>query len=595
MEAKRKKKSFKVYRAQSELYLSHNLGHYVPEHHIGRVINEAIDSIDLSGLEWSYKGGGCSSYSPRLLLKGILYGYVNKVYSSRGIEKMMRENLIMMWLCSMEVIDHNTINNFRKGVLKDHIDGIFASVLGLLVERGCIKLEKMHTDGTKIEASANRYTFVWGKSVGTQKGKLVEKIRGLLREMASEQAVQEQEEATLLSEQPTICASDLSTCIIKINEELKIKQALIAQGEEGEETKLEAKLEMKLAKKKIEAWRKYQRKLAEYEQKERLLAGRNSYSKTDTDATFMRMKEDHMKNGQLKPGYNLQISTEAQFIISYSVHQNAADSPTFKPHMEHTEAQLASIGQPLPPIQVADAAYGSEENYLYLEEKGVAAYIKYGTQRKEQTKKWKLDPSKVSNLHYNEQGDFFVCPMGQRMTFRYTTKTTTSTGFEAQSKVYQAQNCEHCPMRGVCFAAQGQRKISVNPQLNRLKQKARALLETQQGKEIYAQRSIDVEPTFGNIKWNADFKRFYLRSLPKVKTEVALLALAQNFKKWAKTLLFYPFLSRFFKNSRFFIIYKIFMNTINQYLYKKMPQSKSFETASYLLKYLFLSLKNKIQ
>jgi hypothetical protein len=312
-----------------------------------------------------------------------------------------------------------------------------------------------------------------------------------------------------------------------------------------------------LDKKRAKELHKYQLKLSEYEEKERLLAGRNSYSKTDTDATFMRMKEDHMKNGQLKPAYNLQISTENQFIISYSIYQNPTDSPTFKPHIEHTAAQLASIHQVLPKIQVADAGYGSEENYLYLEQKNLDAYVKYGTQRKEQTKKWKLDPSKVSNLHYNEVGDFFVCPMGQQMTFRYATKKTSTTGFEAEIKVYQAQNCENCPMRGVCFQAKGKRKISVNPQLNRLKQKARTLLESEKGQEIYAHRSIDVEPTFGNIKWNANFKRFYLRTLNKVRIEVGLLALAQNFKKWAKCSFFYQYFMGYFENISLFNINKM--------------------------------------
>jgi transposase len=225
MSTKIKKKSFKLYRPQSELYLEHNLSHYVPEHHVARVINEAIDELDLSALEQSYKGGGCSSYSPRLLLKGIIYAYVSKVYSSRRIEQLMRENLIMMWLCSMEIIDHNTINNFRKGILKEHIDSVFTSVLSLLVERGHIKLEKLHTDGTKIEGNANRYTFVWGKSVGNHKGKLLDKIRGLLATMESEMGAQEQGDEELLSKKQEISASDLATCIEKINNDLAAKAA----------------------------------------------------------------------------------------------------------------------------------------------------------------------------------------------------------------------------------------------------------------------------------------------------------------------------------------------------------------------------------
>jgi hypothetical protein len=224
------------------------------------------------------------------------------------------------------------------------------------------------------------------------------------------------------------------------------------------------------------------------------------------------------------------------------------------------------------------------------EEKGLDAYVKYGTQRKEQTSKWKLDPSKVSNLHYNEQDDVFICPMGQRMTFRYTAKTTSTTGFKSESKIYQAQNCDNCPMRGVCFEAKGHRKISVNPQLNRLKQKARALLETEQGKEIYAHRSIDVEPTFGNIKWNADFRRFFLRSLPKVNTELGLLALAQNFKKWAKNLCVLSFHKDFLKNIAKFYTSFIKNNNTNKYVTKKVAASNTFETATFcviMLRMLF--------
>jgi transposase len=220
MEAKLKKQSFKAYRPQNELYLLDNLDAYVPDHHIGRLINEAVDALDLSLLEAHYKGGGRSSYNPRLLLKGILYGYVNKTYSSRRIEQLMRENIIMMWLCGMEVIDHNTINNFRKNVLQSHLDSIFTTVLSLLVERGHIKLEQLHTDGTKIEANANRYTFVWGKSVGNHKGKLEEKVKGLLHTISEEKEDQEREDLELLSKKETISASDLSTCVSKMNEQL---------------------------------------------------------------------------------------------------------------------------------------------------------------------------------------------------------------------------------------------------------------------------------------------------------------------------------------------------------------------------------------
>lgn len=269
-------------------------------------------------------------------------------------------------------------------------------------------------------------------------------------------------------------------------------------------------------------------KLKEYEQHLEILGDRNSYAKTDNDATFMRMKEDHMMNGQLKPAYNIQISTENQIITHYSAHQKSTDFTTLEPHLIGFEDAYKKQSKQV----VADAGYGSEENYQLLKNKQVDFFIPYNMYRIEQTRKHKKNLFHAQNLFYNDEQDFLVCPIGQKMTNIYTKQTKTTTGFIQHHSVYQAINCEGCPMRGQCFKGQGNRKIEINHNLQKLKNQARENLESELGKGIYSKRCIEPEPVFGNIKQNKEFKRFTLNTLTKVNIEFGLIAIAHNFSKW---------------------------------------------------------------
>jgi hypothetical protein len=254
---------------------------------------------------------------------------------------------------------------------------------------------------------------------------------------------------------------------------------------------------------------------------------RNSYSKTDPDATFMRMKEDHMKNGQLKPAYNLQLSTENNFITNYSIHQRPGDTATYKPHLDSYNDKYGHY----PEIAVADAGFGSAENYEFLENKGIQAYVKYNYFHKEQSRKFKLDVSRIENLYYNKAQDYFVCPMGQKMTTIYKSWRTSDLGYKYQVTHYRAQNCSGCPMRGACNKQKGDRTIEVNHKLIIYKQKVRENLLSEKGIELRGRRCTEVEQTFGQLKWNKKFNRFLLRGLEKVTIETGLLALAHNFQK----------------------------------------------------------------
>lgn len=519
--------TFKTYEQHQGRLFMPSFEELIPSDHIVRLVSRAIDGMNLDSLLNAYAGGGASNYHPKMLLKVLVYGYIDRQYSSRRLEKATRENVNFMWLTGLQTPDHNTINRFRKGQLKDTIKDVFAAVLLFLLEEGLVRLEDYHIDGTKIESAANRYTFVWAKSVSGHKANLLAKINALLDQIEAEN---ERAEAEAEDEPTDKGAGPGNRPVVEDSERLAQTIADL-----NEQLKARLPKDKALRRKMRDLQDKHLDKLREYEMQEQKLNGRNSYSKTDEDATFMRMKDDHMKNGQLKPGYNLQIGTQDQFIINYTIHQNTNDMPVLKPHMQDTERLLKSIGQSMPKRLSADAGYGSEENYDYMEAQGMENYVKYPGFYQEQLKKVKADPFRVENLYYNAQEDYLVCPMGQHLTYRYTTKVVSKNGYVSSARVYQAQRCTGCPLRGACHCAQTDRIVKINPNLQRHKEIARQNLWSLQGIRLRQKRCIEPEPVFGQVKWNRGFKRFLLRGLSKVTCEFGIVAIAHNLKKmWVK-------------------------------------------------------------
>jgi transposase len=506
----RTKVVFKDYSPNQILLLPPSLEEMIDPSHPVRVVSQVIDSLDIDLLIDNYKGGGCSSYHPRLLLKLLVYGYLSNQYSSRKIEQAAKQNIHFMWLSAMSYPDHNTINRFRGDRLKGVLKEVFSQVVLLLVESGVITLKEAYLDGTKIEANANRYTFVWGRSIIKSK----ERIRKQLDELwAYAESVAREE---LENNEPEYFE--------------KINQDSVRRTIESIDNALKGKPVNKEVRQKLNYARKnWPENLKKYEQQERTLGCRNSYSKTDPDATFMRMKEDHMLNGQLKPGYNWQISTQNQYILGYTLHQSATDTNTLPTHMESLKANLGRMPETL----VADAGYGSEENYEYLEKNGVEAFVKFNYFHIEQSKKWKSDPFKVDNLKYDADNDCYICPIGQKMTFYREETHTTDNGFKQTRRIYRAQNCNDCPIRSKCHTQKGNRIIGVNNNLNRHKTIIRERLNSERGKRYRSQRPVDVEAVFGIIKSNKNYRKFLLRGIEKVEIEAGLLALAHNLSKLA--------------------------------------------------------------
>lgn len=505
---------FKDYQQHQTLLLPPSLEEFISPTHLVRVVNEVVDRIDLTILEQGYKGGGASSYHPRMMLKVLVYAYCTKIYSCRRIDQAVCENIHFMWLSGLQHPDYRTINNFRSGTLKPVIETIFGEVLIFLMEKGYVKLENYFVDGTKVQADANRHTAVWRKNTERYKEKLQVKVKELLKEIDD---LNDQEDKVYGESHNETQGAHSKLTSGQIIERADAINDIIAAPEAGTKKKKAFQLQRKL--------RSAAEKMHHYESQEDTLDGRNSFSKTDTDAIFMRMKD-----GQFLPAYNIIQGTENQFIVNYTLSQSGGEAHLLKGHLQQLEQRVGK----LPENIVGDAAYGSEENYAYLKERSANAYLKYTGYYNEQTRKYKGDRFHRDNFPYNAATDSFMCPNGQELIRQSKATEIKPGGYQKTTYLYGSKDCTGCPLVHQCKKTdQPNRQFSINPTWDTFKKHARERLSTQKGIELKKQRSVDVESSFGDIKYNQGYTRFRLRGLNKVKIEWGLIAISHNLRKVA--------------------------------------------------------------
>lgn len=321
-------------------------------------VHHLVESIPHEAFEPFLRNEGCPAYHPRMMLKIILCAYTQSVFSGRKIEALVKDSIRMMWLAQGYEPSYRTINRFRvRPEVKELLRQCFVQFRCRLVEEKLIDQEAIFIDGTKIEANANKFTFVWKKSV-----------------------------------------------------------------------------------------KRYHQGLIE---------------KTDHDATFMRMKEDYMKNGQLKAGYNVQIATENQYTLAYEIYPNPTDTRTLIPFLDTIEDHYFE----LPEHIVADAGYGSEQNYEdIISRRDREALITYNQYIQEQKRAFKKNAFQTANWPYDEEKDVYTCPNQRSLTYQYDTVKTNASGFKQTFKVYECENCTDCPFRSRCTKAKigNHRKMMVN-------------------------------------------------------------------------------------------------------------------------------------
>ena len=507
---------------KQNLLLPPSLDELVPENHMVRVVDAVIDRLDISDILSTYRGGGNSAFNPKMMLKVLVFAYLSNVYSSRRIEELLKRDIYFMWLAGMKRPDFRTINYYRGKRLKVGFDTVFTQVVRLLHEEGFVSLKVQYIDGTKIESVANKYTFVWRGSVEKYDARLKAKTEALLRQIEQNHAIENQENPV-----PEELTAEEVTKRVE-----RIKEKVDADNLGKEERKALKQIETDSVP-----------RMNRYREQLETMGSRNSYSKTDPDATFMRMKEDAMLNGQLKPGYNVQISTENQFITNFGIYQRPTDTLTMISYLESFKARYGMQSEEI----VADSGYGSEENYEYMFSNGMTPYVKYNMFHVEQRRGYRNNPFRVSNLFYNPDDDFYVCPMGQKLKFIRQEKRYTASGYQQTVSVYRASRCEGCPLRGQCHKSKRDRQIEVNHTLDDYKARARELLTSEQGLKHRSNRPIEPEAVFGQIKECGRFRRLRLKGLTGAKIDFGLKALAHNLRKlaqsWAKSSFFDKFLS----------------------------------------------------
>ena len=294
------------------LFLTVNPNEDIAENDPVRVVDAIVEGLDLREFKKLYHEKGRCPYHPKMMLKIILYAYMNNIYSCRKMERAVQRDIHYIWLAAQERPDFVTINRFRNRVKKE-INNIFTQVVLVLADKGFITLDVEYIDGTKIESKANKYTFVWRKTVEKNRAKLQEKIRVLLGQIDDAVAQDKASETDKVDFTP-----DTLTSLIT-----ELQDSLSAEPESADKERQKRRREKKRLVKELE---KHRDKLGEYDGRLEQIGERNSMSKSDPDATFMRMKEDAMNNGQTKPGYNLQISAENQFITDYALFPNPTDT-----------------------------------------------------------------------------------------------------------------------------------------------------------------------------------------------------------------------------------------------------------------------------
>ena len=517
---------FKHY-TMNQVVLPLDLEIKLQENDIAYAVNDVVESIPDEAFIKFLRATGCPAYHPRMMMKVILCAYTQSVFSGRKIEGLLKDSVRMMWLAQGYEPSYRTINRFRvHPEVKELLRQCFVQFRCQLVQEKLIDEEAIFIDGTKIEANANKFTFVWRKSIEKYSTNLVEKSNQVYDELLEKEVIPEIERESL----DELSTEELEKIVEKLDDKVEKYDKKIEESEDVSERK-KLRSERKAPKQYRKQFKDYLARKQKYQNDMEIFGERNSYSKTDHDATFMRMKDDYMKNGQLKAGYNVQAATEGQYVLAYDVFPNPTDTRTFIPFLDKIEEGFFE----LPPYIVADAGYGSEQNYEdTIENRKRTPLITYNQYRKEKKKKYKNDAFNLANWEYNEEEDSFTCPNNKTLSFRYLSNRTDKYGFTRTFKVYECENCSDCPLRSLCTKAKegNNRKVYYNEKWEQQKEYIREQLSNKETGEIYGKRKIDVEPVFGFLKANLCFTRFSVRGKGKVENELGFAFMAVNLRKY---------------------------------------------------------------
>lgn len=520
---------FKKYDPNQPTFLPPSLGELLADTHMVRFVNHVIDQMDLDPILETYQGGGTSSYHPQMMLKILIFGYVERIHSCRAIAKAVREQIPFMWLAAGHCPDFRTINHFRKHRLPEGgIKGVFTQVVQMLVDLGLVDLADYTVDGTTLEANARRHSAVWAKNTARYKQSAIDRIEAYFDEIqqladleadqwADTQAPEEESE-------PRWTSGDVQSAAQKAEQALQTREEQLEEA--SEETDSDEEI-VKTKRKDLSKARtrlrwitdKEHPKLSKYEAQERILGERNSYSRTDPDATFMRLKDQSPFDKLLAPAYNLQMGAQNQYILGYSLHSNAADKVNLDDHLDSLSFT--------PDWLCADGGYGSLYNFDDLDERGITAVIKAPANHR------KPKPYSRYAMDYHPKEDEYSCPQDRRMPLKETKTYTYGPDKQrsATTRVYECEDCSGCPVKEDCTYGDGNRTIQFTTALEDWKQVMAERMSEGKGKRMSRYRGMEIESVFGLLKANDGLNRLAMRGKQMVDAEVGLKSIAHNIRK----------------------------------------------------------------
>jgi transposase len=423
-------------------------------------------------------------------------------HSSRELERACKRDINYIWLLGSEKApNHSEIARFRSKRLSESCEDLFYQLVRKLNERGEIKYEHLFVDGTKMEANANKYSFVWRKSVEKHQAQLEQKINSFILELCSRYGWMDE--------------SIPEEALCRLN---TMRTEPFVHGRGKRKTQLQRD---------IEQLTELVARNQKYEKYNGTFRGRNSFSKTDTDATFMRMKDDHMRNAQLKPGYNVQLAVEGEYITGVDISSERSDQLTMIPLLERMESHLGVRYEDV----TLDAGYESEENYTWFEKQERLCYIKPQNYERSKKRKFKSNMHLRENMPYDAEKDEYTCPAGKKIKAVYTGRRKSKSGFESEITYYECESCEGCQYKKNCTRSKGNRKMQLSKEFLRQREQSLKIITSEKGILLRMNRSIQVEGAFGVIKQDYGFRKFLLRGNKKVRTEILLVAMAYNINK----------------------------------------------------------------
>lgn len=525
-----------------------------------------LEELDFSSLLARYSDKGRKGYNPIMLFAVLLYANMRGIRAVDRIVELCERDIAFIWITKGEKPQRDAFYSFLNDKLsKEILEDLHYQFIRILEKEGLVTLKTLFIDGTKIEANANRYTFVWRGTLNYHLAGLLDNIDELyskynnfiesngynkkyefpletmfvvdkidkIKNTIGENRKRKSLNLKKLSNNSIIEIDNISP-IELLNLQIKLFHIANAEKIPFVYGKGQRKSEIQ---KLYEAFEEASIRLFKYKDHFKVMGNdRNSYSKTDIEATFMRMKDDHMQNGQLKPAYNVQIAVENYFVIHTYISNDRTDYNTLIPILKKHKDNLHEF----PKEVTADSGYSSEPNLAYLRNNNISSYIKLQEHEKMKKKSYKNDIGKFYNMKkvIINKCVYFICKNERMLEHQYS-ETRNIDGYKRKYEVYSCNDCSGCEFKPKCLYKYNEEKdinknkvMKINMLWESLKAESHENIQSEKGITYRHIRSIQTEGYFGDIKENENFRRFNHRTSDKVYKEFLLHAVGRNLNKY---------------------------------------------------------------